>query len=367
VLSDVRVIDAVPESLSVVEGSPRAAVSLRPGGEETLTYSVVARHGAHEFADPYVRLRTFNGTHRRTVRVAADGEGRLDCFAHQLTVPTGVANHLRVGEVTNSTPGNGLDFHSLRQYRHGDQLSRINWRHYAKRGELTTVRFREPRAATVLVVVDVRDVTNLTPYPGHPDGIELATYAASQTFQALLEAGHRVGGTCLGLDGDRVETPLETDATGAPWIPPGAGSERNARITALLDAIREQKLTDGDGATAVSPPRQDLPRATAVADGGHGVANRLRKRITDDTQVIVVSPLVDGVPLSLARRLRTSGHEVTLISPDLTDGSGTGATVAALERRARLTAVRNAGASVVDWVPSTPFSEALQQQLEGLL
>lgn len=384
VLSDVRVIDGVPDSLSVVEGSPRAALSLRPGGEETLTYSVVARHGAHEFADPYVRLRTFNGTHRRAISLPVDGVERIECFAHQLEIPTQIANHFRVGSVSNDTPGSGLDFHSLRQYRHGDQLSRINWRHYAKTGDLTTVLFRESQAATALVVVDVRDVTGVTPAPGHPDGTELTTYAASQTFEALLEAGHRVGGTCLGLDGSQVATPLKTDAAGSPWIPPGADAETNARITALLDSIREQKLADreddaavltghgkadastdrGDDTADSSRVGQDQP--AAVTDGGHRAADRIRKRITDDTQVIVVSPLTDRVPLSLVRRLRVSGQEVTLLSPDLTDGSGHGATVAGLERRARLLEVRTAGVPVVDWHPSTPFWDALQGQLEGL-
>jgi hypothetical protein len=40
-LPDLRVVDGVPETLGVADGSPRAAVSLRPGETATLSYAVV--------------------------------------------------------------------------------------------------------------------------------------------------------------------------------------------------------------------------------------------------------------------------------------------------------------------------------------
>ena len=55
-LTDVRVIDGVPAELTVVDGSPRACVSLRAGEQTTVTYAVMAKRGSYTFGDTAVRV-----------------------------------------------------------------------------------------------------------------------------------------------------------------------------------------------------------------------------------------------------------------------------------------------------------------------
>ncbi len=62
----------------------------------------------------------------------------------------------RVGQLTTDAPGDGFTFHSTREYQRGDPAGRIDWRGYAKRGELSTVNYEQWVSTTVVFVVDAR-------------------------------------------------------------------------------------------------------------------------------------------------------------------------------------------------------------------
>ena len=61
VLSDLRIVDGVPTELAVTEGSPRAAVSLRPGATAEFAYTVVAKRGDFAFGDARLVVRSLLG------------------------------------------------------------------------------------------------------------------------------------------------------------------------------------------------------------------------------------------------------------------------------------------------------------------
>jgi uncharacterized protein (DUF58 family) len=81
--------------------------------------------------------------------------------------------------------------------------------------------------------------------------------------------------------------------------------------------------------------------------------------------VFVFSPVLDDDIADAVRRLEAYGHAVTLVSPDVVTGSSSGATVARIERAARLRSLRRAGVRTVDWNPDRPLAAALADAERG--
>jgi len=362
VLTDLRVVDAVPDELTVVEGSPRAALSLRPDAEAEIEYTVVAMQGDHAFGDPYVRLRTVSGGRRRTMRIPAGGTTGFSCLI-TASLPLTIGNTFRTGEHTTATAGQGLEFHTLREYRSGDAINRIDWRRYAKTGDLTTVEFNEQRTTTVMVVLDVRDEMRIASHAGHPDGVELAAYAGYAISNELITAGHEVGIAGVGVDTQGVSAGVQRLRGGWAWVAPGTGSDAAARVDELYGLFRERVFRSGEpgpGDTAATSS------TAATADGGAAVAKRFIQRLSSGTSVIVISTATDDHLVDLVRRLRMASHDVTFVSPDVTHRTRPGARLQALERSVRLRQIRTTGATAVDWDPAEPLQNALENAITRL-
>lgn len=357
VLTDIRIVDAVPDELAVVDGSPRAALSLRPGSAAELEYTVVAMQGGYDFGSPYVRLRTVSGGRRRTVRIHPDGAAGFSCYIRP-TLPLDVGTTFRTGQNTTSTPGEGLEFHTLREYRSGDAMRRIDWRQYAKTGDLTTIEFNEQRTTSVMVVLDLRDGMRVAPRAGHPDGIELTAYAGYALFDGLLDAGHRVGVTSVGVDPHHLGPEVHSLEDEWAWIDPGTGADTKARVDTLYDALDGHLFGSDDAAGGDAPPTTSAP-AAAATDGGTRGMERFVRRLSSSMPVVLVSTAMDDHFVDLARQLRIAGYDVTFVSPNVTPKTGSGGAVEALERAVRLQNVRATGATAVDWDPSDALQSAL--------
>ncbi|WP_336037954.1 DUF58 domain-containing protein [Halobacterium yunchengense] len=389
-LPDVRVADGVPAGLRVVEGTPDAALALPAGGSATVEYAVVADRGTFPFDAVTVRLRGTSGGDARTLDVSAAGADRLDCRVTVAGVPLRQQTTTHAGTLPTDSGGPGIEFHSTRDYQRGDPASRINWRRYAKTGDLSTVNYRERRAAAVVLAVDARDEADVAARAGTPSGAALSAYAAAQAVEPLSDAGHQVGVAVFGLDWG--------DATEPAWVPPGTGDAHHARVATLLDAA----VAGGAGAAASDSEDADVqdtaaePAAaeggerrapTPTADGGgwpdgegptdadvqdtddHAPTDadeqddarvrRFAARVSPGTQVVVCSPALDAFPASLARRLAADGHRVTAVCPDVTATDTPGGTLAAAERALALDDLRAVGSRVVDWPPEESLASAV--------
>ncbi|MFC4549793.1 MULTISPECIES: DUF58 domain-containing protein [Halorussus] len=388
-LTDLRLVDGVPDPLAVVEGSPRAAVALRPGESRAVTYAVVAKRGDFAFDDPVVRLRSLGATREQTTVVAPDGEETLSCARAVADAPANRPSNYRVGPTPTDSGGSGVEFHSTREYRPGDPLSRLDWRRLAKTGELTTVRFREERATSAVVVVDVRPPTRVAPRPGYPNGASSCTYAGERLYDALVDANVETSVTAVGLDAtDRADAGV---VDGLPWAS-ASGTGTVAAASAVFDAA--QRAADAD-APGTAPPESNAP-PRAKTDGGiaessgepdestedagettdaiDGVTSStgeltetLLARLPQDAHVILVSPALDGWPVAFARTLAARDREFLLLSPDVAPGDSPGQFVAGTRRELRLRDVELTGASVVDWTLDDPLELALNRSLRTLL
>lgn len=371
-LPDVRIVDGVPDELAVTAGSPRGSLSVRPGSEATVAYDVVATRGDHTFDDPLVRVRTLAATHVLTDRLTPTGATTLTCRGLVRETPLTTAT-TRVGTRSRPTGGEGLEFHSTREYRSGDPISRLDWRHYAKRGELTTVNFTEERAATVALVVDGRAVSRVSSRPGFPTGTELCAYAAERTFVGLRASGHDVRVTALGLDDVDLPESVTVDADGLPWVTPRGRTAGgvSAQATALFEAVR----TAGDATsrghrptTGATVSRDEVrTEAVAAADGGGPTVSRLAARLPAEANVVLFSPLLDDAPASLATALTRRGYDVLTVSPNVVGDTTPGQSLAGIQRRVRLSRLDDTGVTVADWDPADPLELLLKRTLPRFL
>jgi uncharacterized protein (DUF58 family) len=317
-LPDLRVTDGVPESLEVVDGSPRLATSLRSGKRATVRYTVEMRRGEHAFEQVHALARDLSGSYETTSTVSTRSVvASIPPLPQLESFPLRSQTVQRVGRVPTASGGTGVEFHTTREYRSGDPLSRVDWNRLARTGDLSTVQYREERAATVVVVVDSRSESHVADEDGE-DAVEYAVNAAGGITSALLDSGDRVGVAAFG--------PHWT------WLAPDIGRDHRARTR---DALARQR-----GFAALEPDRRFL---------GALVFRRLQKHLPADAQVVFCSPMVDDDAVEYARRLEAGGNPVTVVSPDVTGDATLGQQVARVERATRLGLLRKSGIRVVDW------------------
>ncbi|WEL22182.1 DUF58 domain-containing protein [Halorhabdus sp. BNX81] len=320
-IPDLRIVDGVPADLTVEDNSPRHGTALRPGATMEYTYTLSGVRGNHTFEDAFLVSRNLPGTLERVAETDVDGDQSVTydvASALDLSVPLRKHASMHVGRVLTDSAGSGLEFHSVREYRSGDPLTRIDWSRAARGEGLATLQFHEERAATVVLVIDARREAYVASDDDSPSAVDRSVLAAAKLASALLAADDRVGLAAL--------SPRQC------WLSPGAGHTHLARLHDILAT---------DEAFAPSPPT--LPYYQRIN------LPALRKRLPSDSQLLVFSPLVDDEVVGVVRQLQASGHPVTIISPD-SSGSGTpGRTLARLERRKRLSELRGANVRVVDW------------------
>lgn len=393
-IPDLRVVDSVPGGVTPVTGTPHAAVGLRPGERHEITYELIAQRGAHEFGAVSLRARSLSAAATSSASVTPTGGSALFCRVHVEDAPVREQTMRFVGAISTETGGAGLEFHSTRQYQRGDPMNRIDWRRLAKTGDLTTVDYRVEEAARVMVVVDGRDGVAVSCGPEYPSSRELSSYVAELSTGALLSAGHEVGVGVFGM------TLPGTRGRGSPSVlEPSSGGSFRARVAAVCSAVAEGdpgvaatatgrrgrrggRRSDrgdagsgpagGDAAAASASRSGSRPdsgsgsrsaSSSTSPDGGVGGAagatRRLRAFLDRQTQVLFVTPALDGFPVEVVRTLSGHGHAVTVVSPDVTDEETLGARLARVERAERIDRLRDTGAHVIDWDLDDPLGLAL--------
>jgi len=319
-LADLRLVDGVPESLAVTDSSPRIGTALRAGESRSYTYAVTTRRGVHTFGPATLIARDLTSAKEQERRLST--ETTLTCIpslrAITEPIPLRAQATQQVGHIETATSGDGVEFYATREYRPGDPMSRIDWNRRARTGELTTVEFRNERSASVVIVVDTREEAYVSPDPDAEHALDRAVDAAGQLFVTLADSGDTVGIAALGDN--------------SCWLAPGSGVDHRDSARELL---------------ATHPAFSPVPKQSRSVLIRH--RNRLRKRLSAGTQVIVLTPLCDEFGSQFARRLDERGYPVTVISLDPTASQTTAQRFAQVARRLRLTTLRSNGIPVIDW------------------
>ena len=347
-LPDLRVVDGVPPGLAVVEGVARIGTSLRPEDAVSLTYTVTARRGTHDFDPALVLTRNLARSTERTFHVASDTTVVAKPTLRPLVtdVPLQAAAAGFAGQLTTAESGEGLQFHSVREYRRNDPLNRIDWNRHARSGELATLEFHEERAARVLILIDARKTAYLATEPDAPHAVDRSVEAAGRIAASLLDAGDTVGLAALG--------PVERDSNhqlrlqDTCWLAPSSGPHHRMQLRSLL-ATHPQFSTE--------PPATDTQWRAQL--------RMIRRRLGSETQIVFLSPLCDGGAIRTVRRLTARGHALTVISPDTTAERTTSQQLARVGRRIRRFDLQRAGVPVIDWPADDTIDEGIARANAG--
>jgi len=330
---DLRIVDGVPESLSVADGSPRYGTALRAGESVTFSYTLAARAGTHEFGPVLALARNLSGSVER--EQCLEAASRLQAVPSPVPVEESVPLRQQptryAGDRTTDTGGDGIEFRSVREYRPGDSLSRIDWNRRARTGELTTLEFNRERATRVVVLLDTRRSAHVGPDPTGPDAVERAVAGAQRLFPALLEDGHQVG--------------IATFGAGELYLAPDTGRTHRKRGRTLLASEPGFHTESGPRAR----PWYWIPQ--------------LRRTLPADTQLLVLSPLVDAKTVRIVRQLEAYGYPTTVISPDPTTTETAGCRLMRVRRMLLVSALRATGVPVLDWEASASLDELLTREV----
>jgi len=329
-LSDVRFVDGVPPTLSVAEGTPRRAFTLRPGGSTSLTYTLTAKRGRHAFVPATVVARNLSGSYENEERVYE--ETVIECAADVDDVELRKQAGQYAGRVLTDEGGAGVEFHGTREYQSGDSISRIDWKRRARTGELITLEFREEKHASVVLLIDARREAYVAEAEDEPSAVTYSVFAANQLFDSLLASRDNVGLAVIGRED--------------VWLGPGAGEEHKTRA---------RKILTKHPALVPSPPLEEFDREQL---------KRLRKRLPSESQVLILSPVADDEIVETARRIDAHGNSVSIVSPDVTTDGSPGRRLAKLEREARLSKLRQSEIPVVDWDVDVPLAKVLAHTRE---
>jgi len=252
-----------------------------------------------------------------------------------------------VGGYASAFRGGGIEFEELRPYVPGDDVRSIDWNATARSGEPWVKRFREERAHTVLLLLDV-SASMAFGTTGHSK-LASAAHAASLVAAAAGRAGDRVGLAAFS-DSVRVELPPARGAAhgwrlvravAAQAARPGGATELAAAAGWALEQARRRALV------VLLSDFRDPALGRALAEGGGSPLAALANR----------HELVSLVVEDPRERVLAAAGGLRLVDPERGGAArvlGTGArrraryaAAAEARRRALLHRLRSEGADVL--------------------
>jgi uncharacterized protein (DUF58 family) len=321
--------ERIPEGVEVIDGETRSLCSLGEGGRVVLSYTLRPPRGVYTL--PGLEITTWK-------RLALAPQSTF--LAHEdrfIVLPrVEVLEEIEIrprrtrayaGIVRANRGGSGLDFFGCRSYSSGDDIRRINWRTYAKRGELVIDEYEQERIADVSILLDARELAHTR--VGEEETFTYAVRAAASMASHFLSQGNSVS---LLIYGDYLN-----------WTYPGYGKVQRERI---LDALARAK-------TGTKEVFEDL----------RFVPTRL---FPPQSQIILISPLYGEDDVEVLGILRTRGYQIILIVPNLlplelrsstpSEDLDLARRIIQCRRTLLLTTLTRIGVEVIDWDVAEPLS-----------
>ena len=336
--TDLRIIDQVPEQLKVTRKSPRAAITLQPGKQKTINYQLTAKRGKHVFQK--TKIETRKGKTAITQEIQPGGDDQIECKTDIKDIPLRDKTIEQTGDITTSKAGNGLEFHSLREYKPTDPPSRVEWEHLAKTGKLATKNFREEKAGNIVIVLDAQRASDIKPEPGHPTGVDLSAYAAARIYKNLIKSRQKPGLIALGISNDQID--FTTDSAIIPYIEPGRTRQKRRKTQEILkEAQKTHKINEKD------------------------IKSKLYKILPPNSQIIFLTPLLEDSIVDSIKTLEQHGHPSTVITPNITYKNDTASRIENIKREIRINKLRST-TPVIDWNPDQKMDLQLNKALKKL-
>jgi uncharacterized protein (DUF58 family) len=333
----IEIYDNIPHEMKLRSGLNYMAVNLGPG--ETTRIRYVLRcplRGHHSIGPVSVRFRnTFNLfseemfiNHRSDLVIFPQVRDIEEAMVRSQTPK------MYTGATTLRTPGPGTEFFSLRDYVPGDPFKIINWKAFARTGELMVNEKCRDAVTDVFILLDSREIARIGTVLKNP--LEIGSVAAASLASYFLQ---RRDSVALAVYDDRLS-----------FLPQDTGDKQYFKILSSLAGVS---------------PKGAMPL--------QAVTNALSSRFSRGSPVFIITGLEgDSTTIPAIRDLCGRGHEVIVLSPSgidyeriITRIPRMSYEVLKLERQNRLTAIAGFGARVIDWMPDVELSQALLQVKSG--
>jgi len=241
------------------------------------------------------------------------------------------------GSIPARLGGSGTDFFGIREYHSGDPLRSLDWRLTARHPhKFFTKEFEQEEIAEIGFILDARQQTDLR--IGEESLFESSLGATASLSEMFLHQGHRVS---LLVFGEKMSN-----------VFPGYGKLQLQRIMSCLSRTKVSAENRSVASLSYLPIRMFPSRAL----------------------VIVISSLT-STDKSLFLRLRASGYQVLLISPNPLDFAypllpqdetlQRAVRATRLERRLRLKDIAQLQIQVIDWQVKQPLFPLVRNALSN--
>lgn len=381
--TDMRVIDDVPPELEVTSTNARRITTIRPDETKKVTYTVTAKRGEFDFNECFIRTRSALGTVMRDTKFEVSGSQTLTCSINIEDTPLEDEATEFIGQLLGISSGEGLEFDKTREYHRGDSPRRINWRALAKRGELSTIMFREQQAATVTIVLDARTRSFVSQRPGAQSAPVVGAYAAYQLTSALGVSNHSVNMVAPGLDAD---TPTR-NKYGYYEFEDQTHRENTYKAFELIESV-ENKESVVDNESVLHNLQHSISTQN-LRDGGerddvfdaYKGENISVKEFTTDlkrwgdkaAQYVFITPLLDGAMQTVCQEMASIENAIVIIPNPTVNGEEVITTsksigdelserILATQQAIRVESLRNTGVTVIDWNPKQSLETACERQ-----
>ena len=328
-----EVFDNVPHEMKMRQGINQMRMNLGPGQSARIKYRVRCPLRGHYTLGP-ISVRYRNAFNLFANESKVQDRTDITVFPQVREIEEALLRSdvpkMYTGATTLKTPGPGMEFYSLREYLPGDAFRSINWKAFARTGELMVNEKTRDAVTDVFIILDTRDVSRIGTVLKNP--LEMGTIAAASVSNYFIR---RRDSVALVTYGDKMD-----------YLPPETGDKQGYKVLSNLAAVRAKG----------SMPLQ-------------AVTNAMSSRMSRGSPVFIISSLEgDGTTLPAIRNLAGRGHEVIVLSPSSIDLERLisriprmSYEVLKLERQNRLTAISGYGAKVIAWMPDVALSQALLQ------
>jgi uncharacterized protein (DUF58 family) len=330
-IGNLLIEDLVSPNVIATEGVHSLQCDLKPNETAVVAYKFrTNERGFYTVGPVYARSEDLNGL--RFAETSLGSTETVAAFPSIQHIPSADIRPRRVGPWPGLVPsrrvGVGSEFYGVRPYVSGDELRRINWKAFARSGDLVTNEFEGEQVTDVAIVVDTTGSADVFESNFVEDSVSIAASLAA----LLLRTGNRVG---LLIHGEH-----------RAWVRPAFGKKHLLQILYQLAGVRA-----GRGILTLSYVIESLAPVM----------------LPSRSQVILISPLLDADVASIVKSLAVEGYSVLVLTPRfLSEQMGESEEQRLARRilsveRSNILAYTRQLASVIELGPGVPLGIALRR------
>jgi uncharacterized protein (DUF58 family) len=325
--------DKLPKQIQIEEGTNYLIIDLRPNESLRMRYRVKAPiRGIYEFGPVTLRAQdVFNVFYKELELDLVDNVTVFPIVYDIKDLPIRSRTpKLFPGASKVKQPGPGTEFFLIRTYVPGDPFKNINWKAYARTGELLVNEKEREAVSDIVIMLDAR-ANSATGTLGH-NALIYGSRAAATLTNFFIK---RRDSVALIVFGEKLLS-----------IKPSQGSKQLYEILTALASVDSAGNLPMKGVVEVSSPY--MPRRSPVIlitnlDGDPTVIDAISILRTLEFDVVVLTPSSIEFELMSRKRLE-AGVEKSLEYE-----------VLRLERDILIQDLRGYGASIVEWDPKVPL------------